>query len=100
MSRTKLVLAGVASALALMAPSLLGAAELEVPPQAVAPARGADCGPCGCLSVTYVHHRELRATYGLGFDPRNYDTTQPHYYLGPERAYPRYFVDGVETGPC
>jgi len=50
------------------------------------------CGPCGCLRVSYVHHRELRSTYGTGFDPRNFDETQPYYYLGPVRAYPRYWV--------
>ena len=22
------------------------------------------CGPCGCLHVSYVYHRELRSTYG------------------------------------
>jgi hypothetical protein len=45
-----------------------------------------------CLHVSYVRHRELRTTYGIGFDPRNYDTTQPHYYYGPMRTYPRYWV--------
>lgn len=58
------------------------------------PARHAACwcGPCGCLHVSYVRHRELRSTYGIGFDPRNYDQTEPHYFLGPMRAYPRYWV--------
>jgi hypothetical protein len=78
----------------------LPAAELAMPtaeaPAAVAPAQ--DCGPCGCLQVTYVYHPELRSTYGLGFDPRNYDQTEPHYYLGPVRPYPHYFVDGVPVG--
>ena len=50
------------------------------------------CGPCGCLHVSYVHHRELRSTYGTGLDPRNFDETQPHYYYGRIRAYPRYWV--------
>ena len=50
------------------------------------------CGPCGCLYVSYVYHRELRSTYGTGFDPRNYDQTEPHFYLGRMRAYPRYWV--------
>lgn len=54
------------------------------------------CGPCGCLGVAYVYHRELESTYGLGFDPRNYDTTEPHFYWGRMRAWPRYFV---EAGP-
>lgn len=50
------------------------------------------CGPCGCLRVTYVHHREIRTTYGVGFDPRNYDQTELHFYPGPVRRYPRYWV--------
>ena len=51
------------------------------------------CGPCGCLHVSYAYHRELRSTYGLNFDPRNFDQTQPYYFLGPVRAYPRYWCD-------
>jgi hypothetical protein len=51
------------------------------------------CGPCGCLHVSYVYHRELQSTYGLNFDPRNFDRTEPYYYLGRLRAYPRYWVD-------
>jgi hypothetical protein len=59
------------------------------------------CGPCGCLGVQYVYHRQLETTYGASFDPRNFDTTEPHYYFGPMRRYPRYFVDGVPVGgPC
>jgi hypothetical protein len=50
------------------------------------------CGPCGCLHVSYVYHRELRSTYGTGFDPRNFDQTQPYYYFGRVQAYPRYWV--------
>jgi hypothetical protein len=50
------------------------------------------CGPCGCLQVSYVYHRELRSTYGLSFDPRNFDQTQPYYHFGSVRAYPRYWV--------
>ena len=51
------------------------------------------CGPCGCLHVSYVYHRELRPTYGTGFDPRNFDETQPHYHYGPVRAHARYWVE-------
>jgi hypothetical protein len=51
------------------------------------------CGCCGCLHVTYDHHRELRSTYGTGFDPRNYDQTEPRYYFGKVRAYPQYRTD-------
>jgi hypothetical protein len=50
------------------------------------------CGPCGCLHVSYAYHRELRSTYGLSFDPRNFDQTEPYYHLGATRAYPRYWV--------
>jgi hypothetical protein len=56
------------------------------------------CGPCGCLRVVYAYHPKLRSTYGVGFDPRNYDTTEPHYYLGRIRAYPRYYIDGLPAG--
>ena len=55
------------------------------------------CGPCGCLHVSYVYHRELQSTYGLGFDPRDFDQTEPYYYLGRMRAYPRYWLD---AGPA
>ena len=49
------------------------AADLSVP-AAVAPAAGPPrCGPCGCLGVAYVYHRSLESTYGVDFDPRNYD---------------------------
>jgi hypothetical protein len=62
----------------------------------VAPLRsaGAWCGPCGCLRVSYNYHRDLRSTYGIGFDPRTYDQTEPHYFHGAVRAYPRYWVCG------
>jgi hypothetical protein len=82
----------VAAASAAIPPALSVAADL----QALAPTRQAPqcCGTCGCLQVTHVWHRELRTTYGAGFDPRNYDTTEPHYYFGPVRSYPRYWVSG------
>ena len=51
------------------------------------------CDPCGCLRVSYFYHRELRTTYGLSFDPRNFDQTEPYYHPGAVRAYPRYWVD-------
>jgi hypothetical protein len=51
------------------------------------------CGCCGCLHVTYDHHRELRSSYGTGFDPRNYDQTEPRYSFGKVRAYPQYWTD-------
>ena len=58
------------------------------------------CGPCGCLHVDDVYHHELRSTYGLTFDPRNYDATEPYYYFGPLRAYPRYFVAAWTVRGC
>jgi len=91
------VLAVVLAAAILPIPGGLSAAELVAPVGAAAPAPQ-HCGPCGCLSVSYVHHRELRSTYGLAFDPRNFDQTQPYYYFGSMRAYPRFYVDGVPVG--
>jgi hypothetical protein len=64
------------------------AADLQVPA-----VEAAECGPCGCVHVTYDYHRELRSTYGVAFDPRNFDQTQPYYYFGPVRAWPRYWCD-------
>jgi hypothetical protein len=93
--RRSLLALGVSVAAVALSCISLRAAELRVPRAAAHPARLGYCGPCGCLGVAYVYHRELRSTYGLGFDPRNYDTTQPHYYFGPIRAYPRYFVEGA-----
>ncbi len=101
MSRVMLALGCVAAFLLAVPGPHLGAAELQPPRVAHAHVRPPYCGPCGCLLVAYVHHRELRSTYGLGFDPRNYDTTEPHYYLGRVRAYPRYSIDGVAVpGSC
>jgi hypothetical protein len=72
-----------------------GAADLPIPIKHAGAARW--CGSCGCLHVTYNYHRELRATYGINYDPRSYDTTEPHYFYGAVRAYPRYWVaaDGM-----
>jgi hypothetical protein len=98
-----MLLAVMIAASATMISSVPGrATDLPVPEGiAQAPvAAPADCGPCGCLQVTYDYHRELRSTYGIGFDPRNYDQTQPHYYFGPNRAWPRYSVYGVGPGSC
>ena len=79
------------------------AADSPLPPPVIhAPAQSA-CGPCGCLQTGYVYHRALESTYGTAFDPRNDDQTEPHYYWGRGRAYPRYFVDGIPLGvrgPC
>jgi hypothetical protein len=76
--------------------SPVSAVAAELLPPAVARVRhqhAAWYGPCGCLHVSYVIHRELRSTYGLSFDPRNFDQTEPYYYFGALRAYPRYWVD-------
>ena len=87
----KALLVGAVMVLGLpAAPIAASAADLQVPPRAVQ----ADlCGPCGCLNVTWDRHRELLSTYGLGFDPRNFDTTQPYFYYGRVRAYPHYWCE-------
>ena len=46
---------------------------------------------CGCLNVTYDYHRELKLTYGSQVDPRGYDETEPHFYYGAMKAYPRFW---------
>jgi hypothetical protein len=46
---------------------------------------------CGCLSMTLEYHRELKYTYGAHFDPRSFDATEPYYYYGAMKAYPRYW---------
>ena len=76
-------------------PNTAGAAELEAPPLVHVRHRQAAfwCGPCGCPRVSYDYHRELQSTYGLSFDPRNFDQTEPYYVFGPVRAYPRYWCD-------
>jgi len=65
----------------------------------VDPQQYADCGRCGCFQVSYVRHRELRSTYGRNFDPRNFDQTEPYYYFGRMRTYPRYWDDASAAGP-
>jgi hypothetical protein len=98
MCRSLLALGGLLPALILAAPKPLGAAELPVRTYRTYAGPAYYCGPCGCLTVRYVYHRILESTYGTGFDPRNYDQTEPHFYFGPVRAFPRYYVDGVPTG--
>jgi hypothetical protein len=89
---TALVAGTIATAGLPVAPISAGAAELLGSPIRHH-AAGAWCGPCGCLYVSYAYHRELRSTYGLNFDPRNFDQTEPYYFLGQVRAYPRYWCD-------
>jgi hypothetical protein len=84
------LLVGVVTAAGMLGWSNAGnAADLPVPAQ-----RGASlgCGPCGCLRASFLYHRELKSTYGIAFDPRSYDQTEPRYYYGRVRAYPRYWV--------
>ena len=103
MSRAMLALGGLAAFLLVSSGPPLKAAELTAPTR-VAHVRArmpAQCGPCGCLRVTYVRHRDLQSTYGLSYDPRNYDQTEPHFYLGRSHAYPRYSVEGGPVaGSC
>jgi hypothetical protein len=100
-TKSLLALGGVGVMLTLS--SSLSATELPTPSDIHYAAMGAPvyCDPCGCLRVSYSYHPELRSTYGLSFDPRNYDTTEPRYYLGRMRAYPQYYVDGLPVhGTC
>ncbi|SRR6266851_1846503 len=80
---------GIAAAMATGVPIRANAADLAPVAQ-----HAQRCGPCGCLRVSYDHHRELRMTYGTGYDPRNFDTTEPYYYFGRVRAYPQFWVEG------
>jgi hypothetical protein len=84
------LVAGAATAVAILAPISVGAADLGV-----MHARQVTrwCDPCGRLRVSYDYHREMRMTYGTGFDPRNFDTTEPYYYFGRVRAYPQFWVE-------
>jgi hypothetical protein len=101
MMRYLLAMGGLVALLQGWSPHALRAAELS-PPQAQGPvaAPSENCGPCGCLQVTYDYHRELRTTYGLNYDPRNFDTAEPYFYFGQMRAYPRYFANGVPLPHC
>jgi hypothetical protein len=35
----------------------------------------------------------VESTYGLDYDPRNFDQTEPYFYLGRMRAYPQFWVE-------
>ena len=103
MRKLLLALGGAVGTITLTLSSSLSATELPAPSNANYAGIGAlvYCGPCGCLRVAYAYHPELRSTYGLSFDPRNYDTTEPRYYLGRVRAYPQYYIDGLAAhGSC
>ena len=102
-TKSLLALGGIVGTIMLTLSSSLSATELRSPSNINYAVIGAPayCGPCGCLRVAYAYHPELRSTYGLRFDPRNYDTTEPRYYFGRVRAYPRYYIDGlVAHGSC
>jgi hypothetical protein len=90
--KSAVVVAMVAAAAVRAAPISAAAAEL-LPPHVHHRYVASCCGLCGCLHASYVYHRELRSTYGLSFDPRNFDQTEPYYHFGALRAYPRYWVD-------
>jgi hypothetical protein len=93
---SKPITLAIAMATAGVAAAPVSATGAELLPPAVSHVRHfgvACCGPSGCLHVTYVFHRELRSTYGLSFDPRNFDQTEPYYHFGRVRTYPRYWVD-------
>jgi hypothetical protein len=83
---------GIVAAMATGVPMCANAADLQTLAPVAQHARW--CGPCGCLRVSYDHHREMLMTYGTGFDPRNFDTTEPYYYFGRVRAYPHFWVEG------
>jgi hypothetical protein len=93
-ARNLAFVASVTAAVSVMLPACGSAAELPLPaPLARVHHTAFWCGECGCLHKSYVYHRELRSTYGTSFDPRNFDQTEPHFFFGRMRAYPRYWVD-------
>jgi hypothetical protein len=97
--RTFIISAVVMVAGAMSVATSASSTELQLPERAQHSGHFAsDCGPCGCLRVSYVYHRDVRTTYGTGFDPRNFDQTQPYFYPGRMRAYPRYWVEPCDDG--
>ncbi len=90
-----LLFAIVTAAFTLAAPGTADAADQQPPTWKAAPYHAGlpHCSCCGCLRVTKEYHRELKSTYGLGFDPRNFDQTEPTFRLGRVREYSRYWVD-------
>ena len=53
-----------------------------------------NAGRVAVMSLTPIIP-QLETTYGVGFDPRNFDTTEPHYYYGPVRAWPHYWCENA-----
>jgi hypothetical protein len=87
---------GTLLGMAVVAVGVMGAPAVaaDLPVKAAPAEIGQQCGYCGCLHVNFDHHRGVESTYGLNFDPRNFDQTEPYFYLGRERVYPQYWVDG------
>ena len=82
---------GLIGLAACILPVSASAADLPV---SVRPNRPQRCGVGNAvvfISPTFITENCDQPT-GTGFDPRNFDTTEPHYYLGRMRAYPRYWV--------
>jgi hypothetical protein len=99
MLRLTLVFAMTLGVVSVALAGLTQAAELPTPREQSAALRSPEgCGPCGCLQVTYESHPEIQSTYGTGYDPRNFDTTEPYFYVSKPRPFPRYSVDGVPVG--
>jgi len=94
MSKSLLALVAAVAICTFGLPGAMKAADRELPRAKPERHRMAEpyCGCCGCLRVTNNYHRELRSTYGIQFDPRNYDQTEPHYFFGRVRAYPQYWT--------
>jgi hypothetical protein len=42
------------------------------------------CVACGCIREG--RRSELQSTYGLNYDPRNFDTTEPYFFYNGTRA--------------
>jgi hypothetical protein len=99
MTKSALFFSGVFGLISFVSSGVIQAAELPTPSEQSAAFRSHEgCGPCGCLQVTYESHPEIQSTYGTGYDPRNFDTTQPYFYVSRPRPFPRYSVDGVPIG--
>jgi hypothetical protein len=93
MLRAILAVGGAAALLFTILNAPISAAELNVATPVHHARALRYCGPCGCLRVVYVYHRDIQSTYGTSYDARNYDTTEPHFYPGAVHAYPHYYVE-------
>jgi hypothetical protein len=93
MSRLIIGLALIFAAGGIACSSSVRAADLAASPMRSAASPVEHCDDYGCWYAIYVRHRALLSTYGAGFDPNNYDFTEPYYYYGRERTYVRYSRD-------